>query len=790
MVQVPAGDIADFENGTVPDKYDPAFQALDIYSNAGLFATAQGMNTVIPVGAVGATIILGDTSELNINFELRGSGLIVFGGSPAPDSFDVSATYPDNVDLSYGTADHRTATAMWPLVDNPVFNDMADWFISYSRGVYVEGPFYTISRTFGTNGRTQNITLTVDRVADTSITLDGRGGSDQYHVALGLGTFLNVTVADSDPSTQNSLVVDSRQTGFFNDRVTLTDTSLKVEYYTPIQYVWTGTDSYDYASVAYSPTVFFSANTDITFATADPFEQTIVNRVAGLQAAAIRFDGQTGGDIGLGYIALQVAYDPEQPNAVVHVSHLLTGITPTLDIQASAGSLVVERAPLTGTLDINVMANSGHLTFNDSEPWTGTVDTYTVVDNAGQLDVNYEVDYAWNSAYVQGLVHTLNILGNSGVINLQDTVNPALDYYYGVVDVQVNVGSSGSLADVHGVINLSSSNGRLALTLDDRNDAGPDLPWAIDATNTTIGDLTVNYVPANSVPDYSSSYQAFSNPGSAVAVFGDPPFYYLSLNDTQFPAWSLDGPAVLSNQKGDVVSIPPSIAGYSGAISTYTASDLPPGLSIDSTTGVISGVVDEQAPLGVYHTVLTASDGSFTRSKRIDWHITQITLEVPSIYLSLVGDSVDLLVTATSPSAGDITFSATNLPDGLSIDPATGQISGTVGPAGASLTYDTTITATQGGDVSAKSFQWTILPADFVDDIVIYADSADGSPPDQITLEGGQGFAAFYATNSLIQLPLQVSVTGLPPGVVLDTEYAADFQVLPVAGRCSCRRRQ
>ena len=86
-------------------------------------------------------------------------------------------------------------------------------------------------------------------------------------------------------------------------------------------------------------------------------------------------------------------------------------------------------------------------------------------------------------------------------------------------------------------------------------------------------------------------------------------------------------------------------------------------------------------PLGVYHTLLTASDISsgFTRSKRIDWYITQITLDVPSIYLSLVGDSVNLLVTATSPSAGDITFSATNLPDGLSIDPATGQISGTVG---------------------------------------------------------------------------------------------------------------
>ena len=94
------------------------------------------------------------------------------------------------------------------------------------------------------------------------------------------------------------------------------------------------------------------------------------------------------------------------------------------------------------------------------------------MDNAGQLDVNYYVDYAWNSTYVQGLVHTLNILGNSGVINLQDTVNPT------VVNLlcrrhhrrEVNVGNSGSLADVHGVINLSGSNGHLGLTLDDRAD--------------------------------------------------------------------------------------------------------------------------------------------------------------------------------------------------------------------------------------------------------------------------------------------------------------------------------
>ena len=175
--------------------------------------------------------------------------------------------------------------------------------------------------------------------------------------------------------------------------------------------------------------------------------------------------------------------------------------------------------------------------------------------------MNYTVHGSLDSdGRVHGLIHTLNILGNSGVINLQDTVDPAVaSLGVAVIDAQVNVGNSGSLADVHGVINLSSSNGNLGLTLDDRTDAGSDSPWAIDADNTTIGDLTVNYA-VNSTYDYSSSYQAFSNPGSAVAVFGDPPFFNLFLNGTQFPAWSLGGPAALSNQKGDVVSIPPSVA--------------------------------------------------------------------------------------------------------------------------------------------------------------------------------------------------------------------------------------
>ena len=90
VVQVTAGDSADFENGTVADKYDPASKALDIYSNAGLFATAHGIKTVLVSGSPGSSISLGDTSELNIDFKVTGAATLKFGGTAAADSFHVT----------------------------------------------------------------------------------------------------------------------------------------------------------------------------------------------------------------------------------------------------------------------------------------------------------------------------------------------------------------------------------------------------------------------------------------------------------------------------------------------------------------------------------------------------------------------------------------------------------------------------------------------------------------------------------------------------------------------------
>ena len=147
-VHVPADDSADFENGTVPDKYDPASQALDIYSNAGLFATAHGIQNVKSPGTPGSSVTLGDTSELNINFKVAGATHLIFGGSNAPDLFNVSTSSlfyqsKSRYGLPQQTYDNGNYTG---LFDDPT---------------YYAAPVYTITRTFGTNGRTQTIPFAI-----------------------------------------------------------------------------------------------------------------------------------------------------------------------------------------------------------------------------------------------------------------------------------------------------------------------------------------------------------------------------------------------------------------------------------------------------------------------------------------------------------------------------------------------------------------------------------------------------------------------------------------------------
>jgi large repetitive protein len=176
-------------------------------------------------------------------------------------------------------------------------------------------------------------------------------------------------------------------------------------------------------------------------------------------------------------------------------------------------------------------------------------------------------------------------------------------------------------------------------------------------------------------------------------------------------------PAKQANHEGNTISgVTVTATDTNSSPLTFSASNLPSGLTIDPTTGVISGTVATGAAGSSPYTVtVTATDGTFSGSATFTWLVDNSTNPVvtaPATQESVEGAAVSgVTVTATEGNSNPLTFSATNLPSGLTINPTTGVISGTIA-AGNSTTSPQTVTvsATDGLNTGTATFTWVITP--------------------------------------------------------------------------------
>ncbi|MDT7834249.1 Ig-like domain-containing protein [Aquabacterium sp. OR-4] len=169
-----------------------------------------------------------------------------------------------------------------------------------------------------------------------------------------------------------------------------------------------------------------------------------------------------------------------------------------------------------------------------------------------------------------------------------------------------------------------------------------------------------------------------------------------------------------ANTVGTAVSLQAgaAFADADGDALQFSATGLPPGLSLDAATGLISGTPSTP---GSYSVTVSAADGNGgTVSQSFQWTVAAAANNGPNTVGSLAtanasdGQTFSLATAGgfSDPDGDALTYSASGLPAGLAIDAATGVISGTLGSGASALVpdgvYTVTVTASdgRGGQVS------------------------------------------------------------------------------------------
>jgi hypothetical protein len=105
-----------------------------------------------------------------------------------------------------------------------------------------------------------------------------------------------------------------------------------------------------------------------------------------------------------------------------------------------------------------------------------------------------------------------------------------------------------------------------------------------------------------------------------------------TLTDTDSFSWTvtnINQPPAFSTNFGDrtdaegaVINFDANASDPDGTTLTYSATGLPGGIAINSSTGVVSGTLNATSS-GSYNTVITVSDGTLTDTDSFSWTVTE-----------------------------------------------------------------------------------------------------------------------------------------------------------------------
>jgi GH25 family lysozyme M1 (1,4-beta-N-acetylmuramidase) len=405
---------------------------------------------------------------------------------------------------------------------------------------------------------------------------------------------------------------------------------------------------------------------------------------------------------------------------------------PSLSVSSPANNSTVTSAILTisGNASDSGLGNNGvSVTVNGANATGGSA--------TGNNSVNWSATVTLSTGSNTITIVAKDSLGNSTsqsvtvIYNPPDTINPSISITSPVSGSTYSTSSSsvsiaGSASDNVGVTQVTWSNDRGGSGI-----ASGTTSWSVSgislqsgqnvitvtardaAGNTGIATLTVTYNPLPPAPVITSSASASGAQGQSFS-------YQI---------------AATNNPTG------------------YGASNLPPGLNVNTTTGVISGTPTTS---GTFNVGLSASNSGGTGTAALTLSVFPPAVVKPTITSSLTaagtqGQLFSYQITATNSPTG---FYATNLPNGLSTNTSTGVVSGTPTVSG---TFNATISASNAGGTDTEHLTLVLSPQSSAP-VITSALMA--------TATQGQTFNyQIAATNT----PTSYGASGLPTGLNVNT---------------------
>ncbi|MHB0875229.1 MAG: Ig-like domain-containing protein [Anaerolineae bacterium] len=405
------------------------------------------------------------------------------------------------------------------------------------------------------------------------------------------------------------------------------------------------------------------------------------------------------------------------------------------DVDGDSLTAVLVTGVTDGTLALNA---DGSFVYTPDANYNGT-DSFTYKANDGTLDSN--------TAMVSITVAAVNDAPAAvSIFDQNDAEGDAVSLQVSASDVDAGDVLTFSATGLPGGLSIDAATGRISGTIgyDAAGDHAVLVTVSDDATpaeTLPIG-FTWTVIDTNRAPVAGDDAGAASEDASlSIDVLA---------NDSDADGDDLEVVAVTQGTNGAVAIAPDGLSvtytpdgDYNGADSfTYTVSDGSGGTDTGTVNVTVAAVNDAPAAVSIFD----QNDAE--------------------------GDAVSLQVSASDVDADDVlTFSTTGLPGGLSIDAATGRISGTIGydAAGDHAVLVTVSDDATPAETLAIGFTWTVIDTNRAPVAESQSVTTDEDVAAAITL-GGSDADGDELTYAIVDEPEHGSLSGTAP----DLTYTPD----------------